>query len=33
MQNISHRVFDLKEYESDDLKIKDINDLYKEISC
>lgn len=33
MQNISHRVFDLKEYESEDLKIKDINDLYKEISC
>jgi hypothetical protein len=33
MQNINHRVFDLKEYETEDLKLKDINDLYQAISC
>lgn len=32
MQNINHRVFDLKEYETEEFRIKDINDLYKEVS-
>lgn len=33
MQNINHRVFDLKEFETEDLILKDVNDLYQAISC
>lgn len=33
LQNINHRIFDLWDYEYDNIKLKDINDLYKEISA